>query len=124
MKGFSLLEVLLSTFLLSTGVAALIGMLGIGVFAHLQANNQSIALNLAQEKIEELRNFSFPAIVSQDRAFNEPQLGVFGSSFDREVVVTNETGDLNLKRIEVFVYWTTKGQEINVNLISLKANRE
>jgi prepilin-type N-terminal cleavage/methylation domain-containing protein len=52
--GFSLLEVLVATSIMTVGVAALAQLAGLSVYANVQARQASVAAVLAQWKVEEL----------------------------------------------------------------------
>ena len=110
-KGFTLLEILLTLVLIVGGFAALSQAVSEGFFAAAENENDLIAIHLAQEKMEELRNKSYSSIASETKAV------VSGFSvFQREVVVT--TPQSNLKQVNVIVYWFSKASELNVNLVT------
>lgn len=110
-KGFTLLEVLLTVVLLVSGWVALSQALSTGLFASGQNEAELIAVKLAQEKIEEVRNLSYAAIA------NEAKAVVSGyPAFQREVKIT--IPQANLKQIEVAVYWFSKATELNTSLIT------
>src|SRR3989338_2453542 len=82
-KGFSLLEVLLAVVLMVSGSLVLLRAMTIGLFAGGDNENALIAITLAQEKMEELRNSSYTNIA------NETKAAVSGfPAFSREVVVS------------------------------------
>ena len=51
-KGFTLLEVLLAVILFTVGFTALLQAMSVGLFAGGENENELVAVNLAQEKIE------------------------------------------------------------------------
>lgn len=110
-KGFSLLEVMLAVLLFGTGLVFLLQVVSTGLFVGGQNENTVIAANLAQEKIEELRNASYASIADEVKAV------VTGfSAFQRSVVVT--TPQTSLKQISVTVYWFAKADEMNTNMVT------
>ncbi|OGW94264.1 MAG: hypothetical protein A3G36_03260 [Omnitrophica bacterium RIFCSPLOWO2_12_FULL_45_13] len=110
-RGFSLLEIMLTILLLGTGFAMLLQVVNTGLFVGGQNEDTIIAANLAQEKIEELRNAAYPAIASEVKAT------VSGfSAFERQVDVT--TPQTGLKQISVTVYWFAKSAETSANMVT------
>ena len=114
-RGFSLLEVLIATLLVGVGIFAIMeafnrGYLGVG-----EAEDYSMAVSLAEEKMEELRDQTFANVISSAKA------AVTGfSSFQREVIVTNVNSQL--KKVEVKTYWAVPNGEKNVNLTTYRVN--
>ena len=98
--GFSLLEVLLAILLLGTGLAFLLQVVSAGLFAGGQNEDEIVATYLAQEKIEELRNYSSIASISPG---TEPAVQYF-PAFSRQVAV-DKTTQQNLAIITVTVSW-------------------
>ena len=118
--GFTFLEILMTIFLFSFGVVSIMGALGTVIFADNNAENYMVALNLLEEKAEQIQATAYAAVVSEDRATNETQLGTFGNVFDRDVVVTQLSSELI--HVEIYVYWMVKGQETKVKSEFYKAN--
>lgn len=115
-KGFTLLEILITIVVLVAGVVVLMQMFSIGMFADTDVENATIALNLAQEKMEEIRDAStYSGIDSFASA--RANLGGDFSDFDREVTVAGDP-----KQVDVLVYWTVKGQDQSINLVTLFAD--
>lgn len=110
-KGFTLLEVLLTIILMVTGFIVLLQAVSIGLFAGGENETELVAVNLAQEKMEELRNKSYPDIANETKAV------VSGfPAFQREVSVTAlQSG---LKQVNVTVYWFAKSDELNTSLVT------
>ncbi len=109
--GFTLLEVLLTIILMVTGFVLLLQALATGLFSGGENETELIAINLAQEKMEAIRNDNYSNIV------NEAKAAVPGFTvFQREVVVT--IPQAGLKQAVVNVYWFTKADELNVSLVT------
>ncbi len=109
--GFTLLEVLLTIVIFSSGIAALIQVFGMGMFAAEDTQHTLVATNLAREKLEEIKNKAYTDINGEAKA----QLPTF-SFFQRELTVS--TPQAGLKLITVNIYWTIKDQERTVSLIT------
>ena len=114
-NGFTLLEVLLAILLLSIGATALIWALNAGLFASLDADNVDLALNIAQAKMEEVKNTSYSSIASAAKAA-VPGVNGFQQSVNVIVIYTD------LKQVDVTVYWSPQGVETNVSLSTYVAN--
>jgi len=114
--GFTLLEVMLTIVLFGTGLAALLQVVSTGLFAGGENETELVAISLAQEKTEEIRNKSFSgmAIASETKAVMASPF----QKFKRSVDVANDTPVTNMERVTVTVYWDTKGIETNKTLIT------
>lgn len=109
--GFTLLEILLSIVFFATAFLAVLEAMNIGLFASGTNQDELIAINLAQEKMEEIRNTAFDDIEDDARA------AVSGfAAFEREVEVTIPQSGLKL--VNVNVYWTVRGDELSANLVT------
>jgi len=112
-KGFTLLEMLITIVLLAVGIVSLLQMMSIGMFASANSENATIAFYLAQEKMEEIKDASSYSNVDSFAATRAALTGDF-ADFDREVTVAGSP-----KQVNVIVYWAVKGQDQNVDLVSL-----
>ena len=110
-EGFSLLEVLLAFVLFTVGFVAIARVFSIGLFAESDTEKVLITTELAQERVEQIRNLSYNNIV------NEPKAAISGFPiFQRQVIITYP--QTNLKQIEVRVYYPTKPQENSISLFT------
>jgi hypothetical protein len=100
---------MLALLLLGTGFAVLLQFVSAGLFASGVNENEVIAANLIQEKIEESRNASYAGIADETKAV------VTGfPAFQRSVSVT--TPQTGLKQVSVTVYWSAKASEMSINM--------
>jgi len=110
-RGFALLELLLTILLLTSGLVALFEVMSLGLFAAGDNENSLVALDLAAEKMEEIRSEAYAGVADEAKAM------VSGFPvFQRDVVVT--TPQTSLKEVTVTVYWNTKSDELNVSLVT------
>ena len=65
-KGFTLLEILIAIVLIVVGLVALMGVMSVGICADAALEYRLTALNLANEKIEELKDTAFGSIGTGD----------------------------------------------------------
>jgi len=105
--GFTLLECLIAAAVFSVSTTIIIGLFSSGFIGGMDAEKTSVAMNLAQQRMELIRNIAFDDIADEAKA------DVTGfTGFQREVAVTEDPTDL--KQVTVTVYWTHKGDEITV----------
>jgi len=110
MRGFTLLEVLIALILFVLGVVVIVGLFSTGLVNSLDAEKITIAMDLAQRRIEEIRNLDFDTEIG-----NEAKANVDGfPGFQRQVAVTEPETDL--KKVTVTVYWMFKAEEISISL--------
>ena len=115
-KGFTLLEMLVTIVLLTAGIVSLLRMMSIGMFAVTGTEKATTALYLAQEKMEEIKDASSYSNIDSFASAKAALTGDY-TDFQREVAVSGDP-----KQVNVIVYWTTKGDEQTLNLVSLFAD--
>ncbi len=113
-RAFTLLEILITTVLLVVGVMAVVKAITDATSIDSSVEGRAVALALAQEKIETVRNTAFGSIVSVARA---PVTG-----FDGYVYEVTVTPAVDLKQIGVKVFWSFKGVEQHIDLSTLSTN--
>lgn len=110
-KGFSFLELLLATVLLSVGLVGLVNAFSIGLTGSSQAKQLAVAKNLAEERLEDIRNLLYINVVDEARA---PIAGF--ADYEREVSVSDiQSG---LREVQIDVFWPAKGGEASISLWS------
>jgi len=111
-RGFTLFEALIALIILTVGIVATVGLFSSGLAGNVDAENTAVAMNLAQRRMEEIRNLDFDTGI-----VDETKAAVSGfSNFQREVVVSEPETDL--KQVTVNVYWSYKGGEVTVPLVT------
>ena len=113
-KGFTLLEVILVILLMATGFVVILQAMSTGLFAGGQNESDLVAVNLAQYKIEELRNKNYATVVNEAKAV----LATPYQQFSREVVISNDTPVASMKEVTVNVYWLAKSDEVKSTLVT------
>ena len=113
-KGFTLIELLIAIVLIVTGLVTLMGIMSVAIGADASLEYRLTALNLANEKIEELKDVAFGSIITGTETGSS-----MGFDWRRQRVVSiNEPYGPNLlKKVTVTVEWAEKGstQSIAVN---------
>jgi type IV pilus assembly protein PilV len=110
-RGFTLIEVLVAIAIISVGVLAL----GANTTSISRSNrlsaNTTIAVNLAQEKLEEAKAQTSFA----NGTFTDTPPGPAGSTFTRALVIS-DSPEAGLKQVDVTVTWMEYGAERSVGL--------
>lgn len=108
--GFSLLEILVALIIFTTGIIAVMRLFSQGMVGSVDEENTGVAVTLARQRLEEMRNLDFDTGV-----VNEAKAAVSGfPGFQREVTVTEPQTDL--KQLVVNTYWTDKSGEVSTSL--------
>lgn len=115
-KGFTLLEVILALAIFSAGIIAIMRVFSIGLASSGGVEDVSLALNIAQKKMEEINNTPFAGITSSGPAPADTT-----APFSRFNVTVDTTG-LNPKQIDVTVNWNVQGGTTGVVLTTLRTN--
>jgi len=112
-KGFTLIEVLLATTLVILGVLAVVNAMSAGVYTDRSVEGQVIALNLAQEEMEILKNTPYANLAAS------PMTALTGnfSNYSRQVVLT--VLNTNLTEVTVNVSWNLGLMNSSVSLTTL-----
>ena len=114
--GFTLIELLITIVLAAGGLMVLMQLMSVAIFADSNLEYSLIALNLANEKLEELKDSSYGSVVSA----TEDSIPDFTFVDDRIVTVNEVSTDL--KDVQVEVRWTQKGSQQSINLHTYIAN--
>ncbi len=104
-KGFSLIETLIAVTILAVGLLAVAGLQGTAIQGNSHGNTISQATTIAQDRIEEIRDMDYAAIVYNPNPNIETN--VDGTIYTRETLVEVDTPISDLKRITVTVRWQT-----------------
>ena len=109
-RGFTLIELLIAIILIVGGLMALIHVLSVAIFADSDLEYSLTSLNLANAKLEELKDSNYSAITSAT------ENSISGFSWIDDRIVTVSEISTGLKDVEVQVRWTQKGGQQSVNL--------
>lgn len=111
--GYTLFELILSMTLMVLGVVAVVSVMLTGMAADRAVESRSVAAMLAQGRMEEVRSTAFSSVASVARA------AVSGyPDYDIETIVSGT----NPKQVTVRVYWTHKGANLQMDLVTLCTN--
>lgn len=121
--GFTLIEIMLTTMVVTIGAMVLIQGLSTNTAADVDTENRVIALNLVTEKLEELKSLNFTDLQLSPGTQTENQVTLGFASNDernwtRDWVVTNYQGSSinELKSVRVTVNWSYKDQAVRLSV--------
>lgn len=120
-RGFSLIDVLIGLVLLA--LALMFGLqVSIAASRVTQSNMYiSSAANLAEVKIEELRNLDYDQVISGADAGTINDLGEANGRFTRAWVVTEDLPVAGMKEVTVTVSWDQMGAASSFDLTGVLA---
>jgi len=113
-SGFTLLEVLLALLLLTGSVVAICWAHSTGMYASADIENVDLALNIAQAKMEDIKNTPFASLADSGPTPD--------ANFPNYNVTVNVAEGQNPMQVDVTVAWNVKGGQTNVLLTTLVAN--
>jgi len=113
-NGFTLLEVLIAIIILTVGVVAVIWAFSSGMYAATDIENVDLALNIAQAKMEEIKNTPFASLIDSGP--------IDDTNFSRFSTTVNVAEGQNPMQVDVTVAWPVKGGSTNITLTTLVAN--
>jgi len=111
-QGFTLIELLIAIILAASGLMVLMQLMGVAIFADADNEYNLIALHLANEKLEELKDGDYCSVASA----TESSISGFDFVDQRQWTVdyvdanlSTSVSDTGLKDVTVQVQWTQKG---------------
>lgn len=113
-KGFTLLEVLIATVIFTAGVVSIIWALNSGIYATSDIENVDLALNIAQTKMEELKNTAFGSLADSGPTAD--------ANFPRFSTIVNVAEGQNPIQVDVTVNWDVHGSSSGFTLTTLIAD--
>ena len=131
-RGFTLIEVLITIVLIVGGLIILMRMMSVGIFADATLEYRLTAVNLANEKLEELKDdgYSHANLDPASSPFTEAFVSGFDFVDQRQWTVgyvdanlNSTTTDTGLKEVQATVQWTPqKGSTETVTVDTLIAD--
>lgn len=113
-SGFTLLEILITTVILSAGIVAIAWAFSTGMFAATDIENTDLAINIAQAKMEDVKNTPFGSLADSGPT-PDPNFTNFN-------VAVNVAENTNPMQVDVTVTWQVKNQDVSITLTTLVAN--
>jgi prepilin-type N-terminal cleavage/methylation domain-containing protein len=120
-KGFTLIEIIVSLFIFSVGIAGILFAFSLGVKIESKAKMRTCASKLAQERIEEIASLPYEEIISSFENYGD--ISDFNSYKRRTDVyyynpdsLSTSTVDSGIKMIEVSVFWDSPVSSVEKNI--------
>src|SRR5882672_6737612 len=127
-RGFTLMEVIIAMALLVFGVVAVVKVMSTGLSADVSNDGRVIALKLAQDKMEDVKNTSSALNTTTNLLTSidaKASSGTFSSPYAAYSWLVTVTDPYNSQtgtaQVTVTVTWTYKGSSRTVSLVSLIA---
>ena len=121
-QGFTLIELLIAIILATGGLMVLMQLMSVAIFADSDLEYSLIALNLANEKLEELKDDGYSHANLDPASSPYTEASISGFDFVDDRIVTVSEVDIDLKDVQVEVRWTQKGGQQSVNVCTYIAN--
>lgn len=113
-QGFTLLEVIIATVIFTIGAVAIIWALNSGIYATADVENVDLALNIAQAKMEEIKNIAFGSLADS--------VPTADANFSRFSTTVNVAEGQSPKQVDVTINWNVKGGLTGFTLTTLIAD--
>jgi len=113
-KGFTLLEILIASIIFVIGVVSIIRAFNAGIFAFTDSENTEIALNIAEKKMEEIKNTAFASLADSGPA-SDADFPDFSVSVDIDE-------GANPMQVDVTVTQNIAGGQTSLTLTTLVSN--
>jgi prepilin-type N-terminal cleavage/methylation domain-containing protein len=106
-KGFTLIEIIVSTAILALLGIAATGILSQTMKSNMHGSETTIAVSIAQEKVEELKSLHYDELYIQTPLITEEEIDINNKLFKRKVNIVVENNNL----IKIIVSVHLKGRE-------------
>ncbi len=116
-KGFSLIEVLISVFILGIVSVTLISVFIYGFNVVFKTRQVILATQIAQEEVERVRNLNYDDILLLGSTYNHDSLSELVNGAG-ELSIENGPGD-DIKKLTVSVTWVYRGTNLRKDVVTL-----
>jgi len=118
-RGFSLIEVLITIFILAVVLTTLVSAFIYGFNLLSRTKQIALASQICQEEIENVRNLPFDTILTLGTSFSHPRLNdlLEGQGFLTIEGVLEDTQD-NIKKVTASVRWKNKGRNMRKDIVT------
>jgi len=116
--GFTLIEVLVTIFLLGVSLISLLGLFVYGFNIVSRSRQVHIASQIVQEEVERIRNLDYETLISYGNgySFQHDLLSELGQA-EASVAIEDGAGE-DIKKVTVSAAWKYKGRKLYRNLVT------
>lgn len=122
-KGASVVEIMVAVLIFGIGLVAAMRMLPQSSAHTTHSRNRTIAINIAQEKIEELMAEGYEQADLTAGDHDDPNNPI-SNHFNRTWTITDDTPVTDMKLVSVSVNFPTSGADSTVTLRTYKTSRQ
>jgi type IV pilus modification protein PilV len=115
-SGFTILEVLVAISILVVGLLGVASMQVSAIRGNYFSSNTTLALTLAEDKMEELMIAQYDTVATTDEGMID-ETGQTGNDFHRTWTVTDDSPITNTKTVTVTVGWQNDDHQVTLTSI-------
>ncbi len=117
-NGFTLLDNLISLSILSVVMLGLVGLATIVITGNATSKSRTVALTLAQDKIEDTRRSGYNYLLTANTTVTEPYNSIIGYPLFKRVTVTQvNTPGIGMQTMTVTVYWDSDAHSVTLSML-------
>jgi len=117
-NGFTLLDNLISLSILSVVMLGLVGLATIVITGNATSKSRTVALTLAQDKIEDTRRSGYNYTLTANTTVTEPYNSIIGYPLFQRVTVTQvNTPGIGMQTMTVTVYWDSDAHSVTLSML-------
>lgn len=117
-NGFTLLDNLISLSILSVVMLGLVGLATIVITGNATSKSRTVALTLAQDKIEDTRRSGYNYTLTANTTVTEPYNSIIGYPLFQRVTVTQvNTPGIGMQTVTVTVYWDSDAHSVTLSML-------
>ncbi len=116
-KGFTLIEVLIATLVLTIGLLSLATLAGTVIRGNSFSNKMTTATTLTQERLEEVQRVGYANANSLDTAGNPEAITANNNSYSRTTTVQSSSPAIGMKTVTVTASWDAGAHSVALGTI-------
>ncbi len=121
-RGFTLLEIIISSVLITVGIVSVVRVISSGLVFNSSMDGESVALALAQQKMEVLRNTAYTSISDSSTLCSATYTTWAAADITPYYQCWSVTDNTHYKTVVVKIAWDFKGAQRTVSLTTYIAN--
>ena len=122
LKGFSLIELMIAVVILALAIVGIFHAYSVGFMGMADSRDRTVATNIAQEKMESIKNIPFSDIDNYIINNNGSTKEISGKIFTINIESEAYEGNEDLKEITIKVSWDSDGKEVELKTLIYNNN--